>query len=283
MSEEKHRHPVGSFRLSDLFGRTLRETPAEAATPGLGLMVRSAMVAPVEPGRYAWLPLGARVLAQARQHLMAVLEARGGQPLSLPASVEEEQALGALVPRHIISHRDLPRLLYDVRRRRTGSPWGLWRWREREVLQAIVLHRDAACRDEFCEGVLEDLRETFALTGLEVYRAEAPGGMALLFPHPSGGTEALRCPSCGYAATAGAARFRLSPVTAEPLEEARPVPTPDCPTIADVAAYLGVPVERTLKAVFYAVGPVGEGEVVFVIVRGDLEVSEEKLARLLGR
>ncbi|HDH09649.1 MAG TPA: proline--tRNA ligase, partial [Chloroflexi bacterium] len=41
---------------------------------------------------------------------------------------------------------------------------------------------------------------------------------------------------------------------------------------------LGVPTERTLKAVFYA----HEGGIVFVVIRGDLEVSEAKLSSALG-
>ncbi len=274
---------MDGFPLSRLFGRTLREAPADTATPGLGLMVRAAMVAPVEPGRYAWLPLGLRVLERARAALTAVLEARGGQPIALPAGVETERALKALLPRHVVSHRDLPCLLYVFRRQRSEAPWGLWRWRERGVLDAVLLHPDPASRDEAGGELLEDLRTQFAHTGLEVYRAEASGGVALLSPHPSGGTAVLRCAACGYAATTGAARFRLPKGASEPLQDVQAVPTPDCPTIADVAAYLGVPVERTLKAVFYATGPVGEGEVVFVVVRGDLEVSEEKLIRLLGR
>ncbi len=58
------------------------------------------------------------------------------------------------------------------------------------------------------------------------------------------------------------------------LEE---VATPGCTTIEAVANYLGVPKAKTAKAVFYAAG----GEVVFVVIRGDLEVNEAKLADAL--
>lgn len=267
---------------SYVFGRTLRESPADAATPGLGLAIRAAMLSPVEPGRYAWLPIGARVLEKARARLSAALDGLGGQAMSLPVSLPEEPALRALLPRHVASHRDLPRLLYGFRRQATDPPWGLWRWRERETLWAAVLHTDPAARDGLCGEVLEALHRELAHAGLEVRRAETLDGAALLFPHPSGETEVLSCPACGYAAVAEAARFSLPPGEPEPLEEVRPVATPDCPTIADVAAYVGVPTARTLKAVFYATGPEGEGELVFVVIRGDLEVNEAKLRRLLG-
>ncbi|MCS7178436.1 MAG: YbaK/EbsC family protein [Anaerolineae bacterium] len=267
---------------SRLFGRTLREPPADAITPGLGLMIRAAFLTPVEPGRYVWLPLGARVLEKARARLSAALEALGGQAMDLPVSVPEERALRALLPRHVASHRDLPRLLYGFHRRMADPPWGLWRWREREVLWAMVLQTDPATRDGFCEEVLDALRQELAHTGLEARRAEALDGAVLVMPHPSGEAEVLHCPTCGYAAVAEAARFQLPLGEPEPLEEVRPVATPDCPTIADVAAYVGVPTARTLKAVFYATGPEGAGEVVFVVIRGDLEVNETKLRRLLG-
>ncbi len=270
------------MRISHLFGRTLREPPAEAATPGLALAIRAALLTPVEPGRYAWLPLGARVLGKARARFSAALEGLGGQALSLPSSISEERTLRALFPRHMASHRDLPRLLYGFRPLLADPPWGLWRWRERETLRAVVLHTDPEARDALCRKVVEAIEEELARTGLDLLPAETLDGAALLFPHPSGEAEALRCPACGDAATAEAARFSLPPGEPEPLEDIRPVATPDCPTIADVAAYVGVSTTRTLKAVFYATGPEGQGETVFVVIRGDLEVNEAKLGHLLG-
>jgi prolyl-tRNA synthetase len=60
----------------------------------------------------------------------------------------------------------------------------------------------------------------------------------------------------------------------QPLEE---VATPGRKTIEEVAGFLGVPHRRTLKAVFY----IADGRLVFVTIRGDLEVNEIKLKNLL--
>jgi len=49
------------MRQSLLFGRTLREPPAEAQTPGHRLMLRAAIARPLAAGFYTWLPLGFRV------------------------------------------------------------------------------------------------------------------------------------------------------------------------------------------------------------------------------
>ena len=53
--------------------------------------------------------------------------------------------------------------------------------------------------------------------------------------------------------------------------------TPGQETIEDVARYLDVPTHQTLKAVFYWTG---DG-IAFVAIRGDLDVNEAKLRRLL--
>jgi prolyl-tRNA synthetase len=59
-----------------------------------------------------------------------------------------------------------------------------------------------------------------------------------------------------------------------PLEE---ISTPNAKTIEQVANFVGVPTSQTLKAVFYWV----DGQIIFVVVRGDFEVNETKLKNLL--
>jgi prolyl-tRNA synthetase len=99
-----------------------------------------------------------------------------------------------------------------------------------------------------------------------------------MLPHPAGEDTLIRCMACGYAANAERAAFRLPAAKPQPLEDLRPIATPGCETIADVAAFVGVPTSQTLKAVFYAQD---DGELVFVVVRGDLAVNETKLGNLL--
>jgi prolyl-tRNA synthetase len=59
-----------------------------------------------------------------------------------------------------------------------------------------------------------------------------------------------------------------------PVEE---VATPGMKTIEEVANFLHVPTSRTLKAVFYS----ADGELIFVSIRGDIEVNEVKLKNAL--
>jgi prolyl-tRNA synthetase len=67
-----------------------------------------------------------------------------------------------------------------------------------------------------------------------------------------------------------------------PLEK---VATPDCKTIEELASYLSIATSQTAKAVFMIATIPEEKEIVerfvFVIVRGDMEVNETKLANTL--
>src|SRR5262245_30353900 len=135
---------------------------------------------------------------------------------------------------------------------------------------------------------------------------------------PAGEDTLVICPRCGYAANLEVAVSMTTnderPTTnegqaavhhsslpalsraegvADPMEEERAVvrhsslvvgrmeevATPDCATIADVAAFLGLPTTATAKAVFF---DTPERGLVFAVIRGDLEVNEDKLCAAAG-
>ncbi len=93
----------------------------------------------------------------------------------------------------------------------------------------------------------------------------------------NGEDEVIYCDKCDYAANADKAVSVKSKIESEkplPLEE---VATPGMKTIEELANFLKMPKDHTLKAVFY----VADGQVVFAMIRGDLDVNEVKLQRLL--
>ncbi len=100
------------------------------------------------------------------------------------------------------------------------------------------------------------------------------------FPIASGNIEVAHCPSCKYTERLELARFAKTPLPQEeplPLEK---VLTPDCNTIESLANFLDVPKEKTAKALMYA--RVSDGKFVFVVVRGDMQLSEAKLRSQVG-
>lgn len=277
-------------RMSQLFGRTMREPPAEAQTTSHALLLRGGFVRPLESGLYACLPLGQRVLRRLEAVLHKEMAALGAQEMHLP--VTSEEALVTLARREIRSYRDLPRVVYTIQAplHRQAHSWaGLLPTRGFPVKRAYSLHADEADLDRFYLRVVRAYGRTLARCGLPFVLAEADGGRAgpteahqFLMPHSAGEERLVRCPRCGYAANVGRAEFRLPPSQPLPAEPARPVATPGCATIADVTAFLGVLTSQTLKAVFYAwEQPSREPECVLVLIRGDLEVNERKLQNLL--
>ena len=100
------------------------------------------------------------------------------------------------------------------------------------------------------------------------------------FPIVSGSFEVAHCPSCNYTERLELARFGKSspPTEAElPLEK---VLTPDCPTIEALANFLDIPQEKTAKALMFT--RPSDNQFIFVVVRGDMQLSEAKLKQHVG-
>ena len=100
------------------------------------------------------------------------------------------------------------------------------------------------------------------------------------FPLSTGETEIVNCPACGFVARREVAAFKKTPFSQEaplPLEK---VLTPECPTIEALANFLNIPKEKTAKALMFT--RVADGKFIFVVVRGDMTLSEAKLKQLVG-
>ena len=105
-------------------------------------------------------------------------------------------------------------------------------------------------------------------------------GNEMFFPIASGSSEIAHCPSCNYVERLELAQFAKNPL---PPEEERPlekVLTPDCHTIEALARFLNVPEQKTAKALMYT--RPSDNQFIFVVVRGDMQLSEAKLRQHLG-
>jgi prolyl-tRNA synthetase len=78
------------MRMSRLFGRTLRESPSEAQTPGHQLMLRAAIARPLAAGLYTWLPLGFRVAKKVEQIVREEQDRIGAQEMEMPVLTPAE-------------------------------------------------------------------------------------------------------------------------------------------------------------------------------------------------
>ena len=73
-----------------MFGRTLREAPADAQTPGHQLMLRAGIARPLAAGLYTWLPLGFRVQKKVEQIIREEQDRIGAQEMEMPVLTPAE-------------------------------------------------------------------------------------------------------------------------------------------------------------------------------------------------
>lgn len=308
------------MRLSNLFGSTLREIPAEAQMTSHQLLLRAGMIRQVATGIYAYLPLGWRVLRKIEDILRGEMNAVGGQEMRMPSAqpaelwqetgryseagpvlasfrdraqrelvlgITHEEVVTYLARREIHSYRQLPFVVYQIQTKFRDEPrsrGGLIRAREFTMKDAYSFHVDQADLDAYYPRMYRAYESTFRRCGVEAVAVEAnPGLMGGAASHEfmalnDGGEDTLiLCDQCGYAANAESAVTRREQEPGDPERPLEEVATPGTTTIEDVASFLGITPRQTLKAIFY----VAEGELAFVVIRGDLEVNETKLASLL--
>ena len=72
------------MRMSHMFGRTLREAPADVEIISHKLMVRAGMIRPLGSGLFSLLPLGCLVITKIEQIIREEMDAIGGQELLMP-------------------------------------------------------------------------------------------------------------------------------------------------------------------------------------------------------
>ncbi len=200
-----------------------------------------------------------------------------------------EEVVTNIIKANVHSYRDLPRILYQIQtkfRDEERPRAGLLRVREFDMKDAYSFDADEEGLDLSYQAMVKAYQNIYARCGLDSVMVEADSGaiggkdshefMALA---EAGEDTILMCQNdqCSYTANEEKAGFVKPEQPAEgqlPLEEAH---TPGIKTIEALAEYEGIPESKTLKAVFYW----ADGEVVFVVIRGDLDVNEIKLKNTL--
>ncbi len=226
---------------------------------------------------------------------MARLKDRNGRDLCL--AMTHEEVVTSLIRDVVRSYRQMPCLLYQIQTKFRDEPRpraGLIRMREFTMKDGYSFHVDTGDLDDWYEKVFQAYINIFRRCGLDAVAVRSDPGMMggsdaheFIEPAPSGEDTILSCEACGYRANRQVARFGKDHPTAEerlPLED---IHTPGTATIDDLARYLDIPATKTAKAVFIVAtvadeqdGPVDR--FVFAVLRGDMELSDTKLANAVG-
>jgi prolyl-tRNA synthetase len=200
----------------------------------------------------------------------------------------QEEVVAPLVQHEFPSYRDLPVNVYQIEwkyRDERRPRYGVLRGREFLMKDAYTFDRDEEGMRESYRVMYEAYQRVFDRLGIEHVIVEADpgtigGGVNHEFMALADVGEDLfvRCENGDYLADTEAA----TPAPPEPVApDAEPAPltevqTPGAVTIELMVDQLGVPADATMKCILFDV----EGRSVAVLVPGDREVGEKKLARL---
>lgn len=304
------------MRLSQLFGNRYKERPAEAVLDSHALLLRGGYIRPAANGVFILLPPGQRVLKNLERLLREAWDAWGGQEIQPPPAFPEpvappagatrfadhsgngmispltfEEVAAALCRTEISSYAQLPCLLYlfqSIFHDKPRSWGGLLQSRAAYINEAYLFQASPEELEASTERAAETLTALFQKTGLEeiVLCDAAPVAEGethrhgLVWLSEAGEDLVAGCDTCSYRARLEAARGRFAawPETPRPLEK---VHTPGMKTIDELAGFLHTEPRQTAKVVCYESD--AEGRPVLALVRGDLEVNEDKLRRIIGQ
>lgn len=199
-----------------------------------------------------------------------------------------EEMVTTLIKGDVRSYRQLPMNVYQIQdkfRDERRPRFGLMRSRDFIMKDAYSFDRDEAGLDVSYKSMYDAYTNVFNRCGLTFRPVEADSGAIggsgsheFMVIAESGEAEIVYCTECDYAANVEKAEMHVIEAADEAALERAEVETPNCKSIADVCAYLNMPVEKSVKAVAYK----SEKGLILCFVRGDHEVNEVKVINTCG-
>ncbi len=308
------------MRFSNLFIPTMREVPSEAEVVSHRLMLRAGYVRQLASGLYIFLPLGWRVLNRINKILKEEMEAMGAQEISMPIlhpseiwqqtgrwyeikdemfrlkdrtgrdmclGMTHEEIMTWLAAKEIRSYRQLPQIWYQIQtklRDEARPKSGILRTREFIMKDSYSFDIDEQGLEKNYKLHADTYHKIFKRCGLNFYQVESDPGMMggataheFMAPSPAGEDDIVLCNKCGYVANVEVARS-VSQATKDAGWEYEEVHTPQKRTVKEVSEFLGIESAYFIKSLLLmaAEGPV------FVLIRGDQELHEKKLSKIIG-
>ncbi|MFZ5996065.1 MAG: proline--tRNA ligase [Nitrospirota bacterium] len=308
------------MRFSKMFIPTLREVPSEAEAISHKLMLRAGYIRQLAAGLYILLPLGLKVMNRINTIMREEMNAIGAQEISMPIlhpaeiwqktgrwydikeemfrlkdrtdrdmclGMTHEEIMTWLAAREIRSYRDLPQVWYQIQtklRDEARPKSGILRTREFVMKDSYSFDMDDEGLDRNYRLHADAYHRIFSRCGLRFYQVQSDTGMMggavaheFMAPSPAGEDDIVLCTQCGYAANVEVADSIPSPLEDKKWEYEE-VYTPQKRTVKEVAGFLKLDPAYFIKSLLFisSAGPV------LVLVRGDQDLHEKKLAKLIG-
>lgn len=309
------------MKLTQMLVPTLKELPKDAEAKSHIIMLRSGMIRKLASGYYSYLPLGMRVLQKAVDIIRDEMNKAGAQELLMPAvhpseiwkktgrydvmedilfkvvkgdreyvlGPTHEEIITELATAYLKSYKDMPKTLYQIQnkfRDEARPRFGVIRSREFLMKDAYSFDCDEAGLDASFKKMYAAYENIFTRCGLDfvVVSADtgAMGGSAsneFMVLVDFGEDTVVLCKDCGHAASTEVAACKAAEKDGVPMLVHELFDTPRLRTIEELTSSLNIGAEKFIKTLLYTVD---DGRVVAVLVRGDHEVCEPKLARVLG-
>ncbi|MEW6738693.1 MAG: proline--tRNA ligase [Nitrospirota bacterium] len=309
------------MRFSKMFIPTMREVPSEAEAISHKLMLRAGYVRQLAAGLYIFLPLGWRVLNRINKILKEEMEVIGAQEISMPIlhpaevwqktgrwyeikdemfrlkdrtdrdmclGMTHEEIMTWLASKEIRSYRQLPQIWYQIQtklRDEARPKSGVLRTREFIMKDSYSFDTDEDGLEKNYKFHADAYHKIFKRCGLKFYQVESDPGMMggataheFMASSPAGEDEIILCDKCGYTANVEVAHS-VSPTIKDLEWKYEEVHTPQKKTVKEVSEFLSIEPTYFIKSLLFmaAEGPV------LVLIRGDQELHEKKLLRVIGQ
>lgn len=308
------------MKLKNAFFYTLREDAKDEDSISGNLLVKAGFIKKVSAGVYMMLPLGHRVQAKVEAIIRKHMDVTGAQELKMPALIAAEyyeksgrlknfgpdlfqlkdrggkdmvlgpthEELFAVAAKAVIrSYKDMPFNIYQIQNKYRDEPrarYGLIRVKEFVMKDAYSFDTDENSLHVAYMKMFNAYKDIFDELGINYRIVRADTGMmgGLLSEEfqalaPLGEDVLVTNDECSYAANLEIATRLATPESDEKKLVKEEVATPNAKTIEEVCAFLHLPAERFVKTLIYR----GDGHLLAVCVRGNREVAEGKLKKVL--
>jgi prolyl-tRNA synthetase len=199
--------------MSQLFGQTLRDAPAEAEVASHSLLMRAGFIRPLGAGIFSYLHLAKRSMQKIESILRDEMNKIGGQEIEMPVvhpaelwketgrwyqigpemarfqdrnardmvlAMTHEEVIADLVRREIQSYKHLPRLIYHIQTKFRDEPRpraGLIRVREFTMKDSYSLDTDWDGLDKQYRAHYQAYFNIYNRCGLDVIAVKSDTGM----------------------------------------------------------------------------------------------------------
>jgi len=218
------------------------------------------------------------------------LKDRGSRDMCL--GMTHEEIITWLASIEVRSYRDLPQIWYQIQtkfRDEARPKSGILRTREFTMKDSYSFDKDEDGLEESYQKHADAYQRIFKRCGLKFYQVDSDPGMMggataheFMAPSPAGEDAIVLCSKCGYSANVELAlsnppvQGKMPDLLEDPkLED---IATPEKRTVAEVSGFLKADPTFFIKSLLL----IGSDGPLLALVRGDQELHESKLRRIVG-